>query len=166
MATRLLSLATVGLVACADAPTDFMRCFDDEPRPLSVIVDSSLALPESFVYSCDGDAQWGDGACSLAPAPKAVLDGDLNLWLRHEGLVGWWPMIEATREDGARLCGVWFSDTQDEASCDEPVCAESGTVTLSRFPDAPSAEPLAVVVDVEFANGAHLRAEFPVPQVR
>jgi hypothetical protein len=167
MAARILSLATFGLFVTACGPTDFNHCFDSEPRPLLVIIDPSLTLPESFTYTCEGNAGWGDGACDAAPVPTAVIDGDLNIFLRKEGWFGWWPMIEATRDHGARLCGVRYTDVgNEEPSCDNPACATSGTVTLSRFPDAASTEPLGVIVDVDFANRAHLRAEFAVWEVR
>ena len=166
----LLTLAACGESSpgAPDSQTepDFNRCFDGQPRPLQVVIDSMLSPPAMPTYECAGDAGWGDGACLVPPSGYAVRDGDLNLALRYMGLQGWWPMIEATESGGARLCGVRFSDVGPTTTCADPVCASSGDVTLSRFPTSASDEGIAVVVDVGFPNGARMRAEFAVPDVR
>jgi hypothetical protein len=172
MSRQLALLVSLTLTACngdASAEPDHSRCFDDQPRPLEVVMDTTLLPPTIPGYECTGDAGWVGGACGELRSARAVLDGDLNLALHQDGFYGWWPMVEVTERDGARLCGVRFTDVSSDGtytSCADPVCAASGRVTLSRFPASTSEDPIAVVVDVGFSNGARMRADFSVPDVR
>lgn len=168
--SRGVVVALALLVGCSDEPerVDVARCFDSQPRPLEVVVDPDLAAPAAFTWECEGNAGWGDGACSSDPSVGARLEDDLNLYLKRVGFVGWWPLVEVSEQDGARLCSVRFSDVDDDDDlrCREPVCARRGSVTLSAFPTAPGDQPIAVVVDVEFDGGARMRAEFAIQRVQ
>lgn len=156
-----------GVAGCDDGAVELETCFDGQLRPLTVVVDPTLGPPGDLSYDCDGDADWGDGACiGEVPTPVvATIDGDVNVALRKMGLFGWWPMVELTEDAGGRVCGVHDSDVS-ETTCEPPVCATGGTVTLSRFPAAPSTEPVHVRLDVSFGGGARMRAGFTIEEVR
>jgi hypothetical protein len=165
MSRPLALLGSLALSACFDSEPDIYRCFDGQPRPLEVVIDSTLMPPAMPGFRCSGDSGWGGGACGDFLSARAVLDGDLNILVSSPALYGRVPVVGVTERDGARLCGYRYTDVDEVSACGEPLCAASGLVTLSRFPAATSAEPIAAIVDVEFANGATMRADFAVPEV-
>lgn len=160
--TLYVTLGTL-VLACTDTggPPEVEHCFDNEPRPVTVVVDASLMVSESFTWDCEGNAGWGSGACSVDPGPVVIVEDDINIRLSHTGLIGWWPLIEI-HEDAARVCSVRFSDVNDseEYACSDPVCAVDGLIELSRLPTDVDVDPVHVRVDVGYDNGSRIRAEF------
>lgn len=145
-------------------PWDRARAMD-----LPVAIDPALAAAVVPAWSCEGPGPAGEGPgpCEYPGEAIATLGATLSITSQYRTTAsGWNPLIEidlATRR--ARVC-AWFYTDVPQQSCTSPgvLCADAGTVTLSRLPTTDAELPgLSIALDVTFASGYHFAGSFAMP---
>jgi hypothetical protein len=161
--------ASLSLVACDDGITP--DCFEGSPMAIEVSIDPALTAPDPPEFSCTA-VEYPDDPYFCYSGYGSMIHVELAdlLAIRAEGYglaAGWWPWIGIDLDRGrARLCAHHWSDLgppEDALRCDPPVCAVSGTLTMSRVPESDDdVSGIAVELDVMFADG-RLRGAFMTP---
>lgn len=138
-------------------------CFEGSPLAVTVEVDPSLSPPPDPVFECSPPANQEFCYAGSQAGIRATLEDLFVIEVVYMGFVGWWPWIGIdTESQRARLCANYYSDTPgDHSQCDPPLCASSGTITVSRLPEnEDDAVGIAVELDVRFDDGGTIRGSF------
>jgi hypothetical protein len=162
-------IACLLLSACDDGITP--DCFEGSPMAIEVSIDPALTAPASPEWECTAGPDPDDPYFCYSGAGWSIRVELADLFvIRAEAydIVGWWPWIGIDLDRRrARLCAHYYSDLgppEDALRCDPPICAVSGTLTMSRAPvSEDDLSGIAVSLDVTLPDGATLTGSLRTP---
>lgn len=146
----------------------------DEAREASeanvdVVVDSSLSEPSTVDVTCNGVTNTG-GLCvpNAAPTVNAQVNQFITTWIIYAPTpdlgtdmlyIKMWPGASSVLIC-RQLAGDAWKPSCSYLSGDSPVCASSGTLTLSHSPPSEAAGPASVDAEATFPDGSTISAQF------
>lgn len=143
----------------------------DRTRAMNVDVeiDPTLTAAGNAWTTCDEVPSLSGASPCEAPEPgysSGTLGATLVLLSQSSGLFGWNPLIEIDpMTQRARVCAYRYTDvSQLSCTVSDAVCADAGTVTLTRLPstDAEIAG-VGVAVEVTFEGTYGFAGSFTLP---